>query len=82
MKIREILGWLIAAGAMVAFAAGYSPLGKTISGDVRVVDGDSLHWATPRFACLASTRSRDARFACEMEAPGAAAKRPRTSCAS
>jgi endonuclease YncB( thermonuclease family) len=43
MKIRETLGWLIAAGVMVAFAAGYSPpRGETISGAVRVVDGDSL----------------------------------------
>src|SRR6187551_3716009 len=28
---------------MVAVASGYSPLAKTISGDVRVIDGDSLH---------------------------------------
>jgi endonuclease YncB( thermonuclease family) len=43
MKIREILGWLIAAGAVVAFVSGYFPRGETISGAVRVVDGDSLH---------------------------------------
>ena len=43
MRSREILGWLVAAGALVAFGSGYLPRGETISGDVRVVDGDSLH---------------------------------------
>jgi endonuclease YncB( thermonuclease family) len=43
MRSRDILGWLVAAGALVAFASGYSPRGKTISGAVRIVDGDSLH---------------------------------------
>lgn len=43
MRSREILGWLVAAGLLVAFATRYSPRGETISGTVRVVDGDSLH---------------------------------------
>jgi endonuclease YncB( thermonuclease family) len=43
MRSREILGWLVAAGAVVAFVSGYSPRGEPISGAVRVVDGDSLH---------------------------------------
>jgi endonuclease YncB( thermonuclease family) len=43
MRSREILGWLIAAGALVAFASGSLPRGETISGAVRVIDGDSLH---------------------------------------
>ena len=43
MRSREILGWLVAAGAVVAFASGHFPRGEAISGDVRVVDGDSLH---------------------------------------
>jgi endonuclease YncB( thermonuclease family) len=43
MKGREILGWLVAAGLLVAFAAGYFPAGEAITGTVRVVDGDSLH---------------------------------------
>lgn len=43
MRGREILGWLVAAGAVAAFVSGYSPRGETISGAVRVVDGDSLH---------------------------------------
>ncbi len=43
MRSREILGWLVAAGALVALVKGYTPRGETISGAVRVVDGDSLH---------------------------------------
>src|SRR5688572_7243396 len=43
MRSREILGWLVAAGALVAFASGHFPRRETIAGDVRVVDGDSLH---------------------------------------
>ena len=43
MRSREILGWLVAAGALAAFASGYLPREETISGAVRVVDGDSLH---------------------------------------
>src|SRR4051812_32580738 len=42
MRSREILGWVVAVGALVALASGYSPRGETISGPVRVVDGDSL----------------------------------------
>ena len=43
MRGREIFGWLVAAGALIAFVSGSSPRGETISGPVRVVDGDSLH---------------------------------------
>jgi endonuclease YncB( thermonuclease family) len=43
MSSREILGWLVVAGMVVAFVLGNSPRGETISGPVRVVDGDSLH---------------------------------------
>jgi endonuclease YncB( thermonuclease family) len=43
MRGREIVGWLIVAGMVVAVVSGYSPRGETISGAVRVVDGDSLH---------------------------------------
>ena len=46
MRSREILGWLVAAGALVAFVWGHSPRWETVSGDVRVVDGDSLHVGT------------------------------------
>ena len=38
MKGREILGWLVAAGLLVAFASGYFPAGEAITGTVRVVD--------------------------------------------
>ena len=43
MKSREILGWLIAAGLLVAVVLPYLPREEAIAGDVRVVDGDSLH---------------------------------------
>ena len=43
MRSREILGWLVAAGLLVAVVSAYTPRGETISGAVRVVDGDSLH---------------------------------------
>ena len=43
MRGSGILGWVVAVGLMVAIATGYSPFAKTISGDVRVIDGDSLH---------------------------------------
>jgi endonuclease YncB( thermonuclease family) len=43
MKSREILGWLIAAGLLVAVVSTYLPREGAIAGDVRVVDGDSLH---------------------------------------
>ena len=46
MRGRDILGWLVAGGALVAFVSGWSPRGEAISGDVRVVDGDSLHVGT------------------------------------
>lgn len=43
MRGSGILGWLIAAGLLVAVVSRYAPSGETISGGVRVVDGDSLH---------------------------------------
>jgi endonuclease YncB( thermonuclease family) len=43
MRGREIFGWLIVAGMVAAVASRYSPRGETISGPVRVIDGDSLH---------------------------------------
>ena len=43
MRIREVLGWLIAAGLLVAVVSTYLPRGEAIAGDMRVVDGDSLH---------------------------------------
>jgi endonuclease YncB( thermonuclease family) len=43
MSSREILFWLVAAGALLAFVSGYTARGEAISGAVRVVDGDSLH---------------------------------------
>ncbi len=43
MKSREIIGWLIAAGLLVAVVLNYLPREEAIAGDVRVVDGDSLH---------------------------------------
>ena len=46
MSSREILFWLVAAGSLVAFVSGYTPRGETISGAVRIVDGDSLHVGT------------------------------------
>ena len=46
MRSREILGWLVAVGLLVAVVSAYAPRGETISGAVRVVDGDSLHVGT------------------------------------
>jgi endonuclease YncB( thermonuclease family) len=43
MRSREILGWLIAAGLLMAVVSTYLRPGATISGTARVVDGDSLH---------------------------------------
>ena len=43
MRGREVFGWLIVAGMVVAVASRYSPRGELISGAVRVIDGDSLH---------------------------------------
>src|SRR5688572_9866740 len=43
MKGRELLGWLIAAGLLVAVVLTYLPRQEGIAGDVRVVDGDSLY---------------------------------------
>lgn len=42
MKSREILGWLIGAG-LVAVGLTYVTREEAIAGDVRVIDGDSLH---------------------------------------
>lgn len=46
VRSRELLGWLVAAGLLVAVASTYMPRGNTIAGPVRVVDGDSLHVGT------------------------------------
>jgi endonuclease YncB( thermonuclease family) len=43
VRLSGILGWLVAAGLLVAVVADYLPRGETIAGAVRVVDGDSLH---------------------------------------
>jgi len=43
MKPRELLGWLIAAGLLVAVVFAYLPRDAAIAGAVRVVDGDSLY---------------------------------------
>jgi endonuclease YncB( thermonuclease family) len=45
MQNREMLGWLVAAALLVAVVFAYvrPDAGPTISGPVRVIDGDSLH---------------------------------------
>ena len=44
--MREILGWLVAAALVIALVSTYAPWRETISGDVRVIDGDSLRVGT------------------------------------
>jgi endonuclease YncB( thermonuclease family) len=43
MKPRELLGWLIAAGLLVAVVLAYLPRDTGIAGAVRIVDGDGLY---------------------------------------
>jgi endonuclease YncB( thermonuclease family) len=43
MKPRELLGWLIAAGLLVAVVFAYFPRETAIAGAVRIVDGDGLY---------------------------------------
>jgi endonuclease YncB( thermonuclease family) len=46
MRGSGILGWLVAAALGYALVSAYAPREETISGAVRVVDGDSLHVGT------------------------------------